>query len=99
MLKPDKIPAFSVTTPFMSNITIYTTAFCPYCVHAKRLLNHKGIEFTEIDVGKEPEKRIVMTQKCQRTSVPQIFNGDVYVGDCMEIHEFESTGKLDALLA
>ncbi len=83
----------------MPNIIIYTTAFCPYCVHAKRLLTHKNIEFTEIDVGKEPEKRSEMLQKSQQRTVPQIFNGDKHIGDCMQLYDIESEGKLDTLLA
>jgi len=40
-----------------------------------------------------------MIQKSQRTTVPQIFNGETHIGDCMEIYGFESAGKLDDLLA
>jgi len=83
----------------MSNISIYTTSFCPYCIQAKRLLNKKNITFTEINVGKDPEKRAEMMQKSQQRTVPQIFNGDTHVGDCMQIHGFESQGTLDDLLA
>jgi len=83
----------------MSIITIYTTSFCPYCVQAKRLLNKKNITFVEINVGKDPEKRTEMMQKSQQRTVPQIFNGDTHVGDCMQIYGFESQGTLDELLA
>ncbi|MEW4983190.1 MAG: glutaredoxin 3 [Cycloclasticus sp.] len=83
----------------MSNITIYTSSFCPYCTQAIRLLNKKNIEFTEISISQEPEKRAEMIQKSQRTTVPQIFNGETHIGDCMEIYGFESAGKLDDLLA
>ncbi|PCI70866.1 MAG: glutaredoxin 3 [Piscirickettsiaceae bacterium] len=83
----------------MSNIIIYTTAYCPYCVHAKRLLDSKTIEYTEISVGSDPTKRADMMQKSQRRTVPQIFNGDTHIGDCMELYGFESDGTLDKLLA
>lgn len=83
----------------MPDITIYTTSFCPYCIQAKRLLKKKNIAFTEINVSKDPEKRTEMMQKSQQRTVPQIFNGDKHVGDCMQIHGFESQGKLDDLLA
>jgi glutaredoxin 3 len=36
----------------MKPVTIYTTAWCPYCSAAKSLLRDKGIAFTEIDVEK-----------------------------------------------
>jgi len=83
----------------MANITIYTSSFCPYCVQAKRLLTKKNILFNEISIAKDPEKRAEMIQKCQRTTVPQIFNDDNHVGDCMELYGLESSGKLDDLLA
>ena len=83
----------------MSNIIIYTTAYCPYCVHAKRLLDSKAIEYTEISVASDPTKRADMMQKSQRRTVPQIFNGDTHIGDCMELYGFESDGTLDKLLA
>lgn len=83
----------------MANITIYTSSFCPYCVQAKHLLDKKNIAFNEISIAKHPEKRAEMIQKSQRTTVPQIFNGDTHIGDCMEIYGLESAGKLDDLLA
>lgn len=83
----------------MSNITMYTSSFCPYCIQAKRLLNNKGIEFIEINVGKEPELRQEMIAKSQRSTVPQIFNRDKHIGDCTELFAFETNGELDALLA
>ena len=83
----------------MANITIYTSSFCPYCVQAKRLLDKKNISFHEISIASHPEKRAEMIQKSRRTTVPQIFNGDTHIGDCMEIYELESAGKLDDLLA
>ena len=83
----------------MANIIIYTSSLCPYCVQAKRLLDQKNIPYEEISIAEHPEKRAEMIQKSQRTTVPQIFNGDTHIGDCTEIYGFESAGKLDGLLA
>ncbi len=83
----------------MPAITIYTTKYCPYCSHAKTLLDSKKIKYTEIPVDNDREKRALMTQKSQRHTVPQIFNGDKHIGDCMELYGFESDGSLDQLLA
>lgn len=82
-----------------AEITIYLTQFCPYCVRAKSLLNAKQVNFTEIDVGAQPELREEMTQKSNGvTSVPQIFIGDTHVGGCDDLFATESAGKLDAML-
>lgn len=82
-----------------AEITIYLTQFCPYCVRAKSLLNSKGVNYTEIDVGAQPELRDEMTQKSNGvTSVPQIFIGATHVGGCDDMFALESAGKLDAML-
>ena len=83
----------------MSTIIIYTAPLCPYYTHAKRLLNNKNVSFEEISIADDPSIRHEMIQKSQRTTVPQIFNGDTHIGDCTEIYDLESRGQLDALLA
>ena len=82
----------------MSEVVIYTTAFCPFCHRAKALLNHKNVEFTEIDVTMNASKRREMTELSGATSVPQIFADGVHVGDCEYIYELEYDGKLDEKL-
>ena len=82
-----------------AEITIYLTQYCPYCVRAKSLLNSKQVNYTENDVGSQPELREEMLQKSQGiTSVPQIFIGDTHVGGCDDLFALESAGKLDAML-
>ncbi|HUI21885.1 MAG TPA: glutaredoxin 3 [Methylocella sp.] len=84
----------------MLQITIYTTATCPYCRRAKDLLRKKNLPFTEIAVDGDPEARQEMAAKAQgRMTVPQIFFDGVHVADCDELHELARNGKLDLLLA
>jgi len=84
----------------MQPIEIYTTRWCPYCYRAKALLKRKGAAFTEIDVGRERERRSEMVARAGgRYTVPQIFIGPVHVGGCDDLHALEHAGKLDALLA
>ena len=54
----------------MPNVEIYTSMFCGYCHRAKRLLEAKGVAFTEIDVGGDHVRRQEMAQRAGRTSVP-----------------------------
>jgi len=82
-----------------ADIIVYLTQYCPYCVRAKSLLNTKEVNYTEIDVGVQPELRNEMIQKTNGvTSVPQIFIGETHVGGCDDLFAAESAGKLDALL-
>jgi glutaredoxin 3 len=84
----------------MQTVTLYTTAWCPYCSAAKSLLKEKGVGFTEIDVEKTAGARATMSQRAAgRTSVPQIFVGDTHVGGCDDLYALERSGGLDPLLA
>ena len=84
----------------MARITIYTTAFCPYCFMAKRLLTEKGASFQEIDVTGDRAARAELRDKAGgRTTVPQIWIGDLHIGGASELHALDRDGRLDALLA
>jgi len=83
----------------MPIVQIYATAFCPYCVRARRLLKQKGIEFEEIRVDKDAEQMRTMIQRSQRTSVPQIFIDERHIGGYDDMAALDRAGKLDPLLA
>ena len=57
----------------MAKVVIYTTSYCPYCSGAKSLLRSKNVEFEEIDVTDDPERRAEMERLSRRYTVPQIF--------------------------
>ena len=78
---------------------MYCTGTCPYCLMADRLLARKGISgVNRIRVDIEPERRKEMIARAGRTSVPQIFIGDVHVGGYDELSWLDQQGGLDALL-
>lgn len=84
----------------MPPIKMYSTAYCPFCVRAERLLNTKGVtEIDKIRVDLDPSLRAEMMQMTGRRTVPQIFIGDTYVGGCDELYALERAGRLDPLLA
>lgn len=84
----------------MTDVTIYTRMMCGYCMAAKRLLDSKGIAYTEHDASFSPELRREMIQRSKgRWTFPQIFVGDTHVGGSDELHALEAAGKLDTLLA
>ena len=83
----------------MQPVTIYTTAWCPYCSAAKSLLKEKGATFQEIDVERVQGARGTMVERAGgRTSVPQIFIGGTHVGGCDDLYALDRAGKLDRLL-
>ncbi|WAK03008.1 glutaredoxin 3 [Methylobacter sp. YRD-M1] len=83
----------------MPEILIYTTSICPYCVMAKRLLDKKGVRYTELNVDRQPGLREEMMRKTQRRTVPQIYIGDYHVGGFDDLYTLEQQKKLDALLS
>jgi len=83
----------------VSEIVIYTRQFCGYCSAARRLLEQKGIAFTEIDATGNPELRAEMTAKTGGWTFPQILINGRPVGGCDELYGLERAGRLDAMLA
>ncbi|KTD40911.1 glutaredoxin 3 [Legionella parisiensis] len=82
----------------MAEVIIYSTAYCPYCVKAKELLQLKHTSFTEIRIDLQPELRDEMITKSGRRTVPQIFINGQHIGGCDDLYALDAQGKLDQLL-
>ena len=83
----------------MQNVKMYTTAVCPYCVQAKRILKSTGVEaIEEIRIDTNPAERSSMMERTGRRTVPQIFIGDTHVGGCDDLMDLDSRGGLMPLL-
>ena len=83
----------------MVDVTIYTRMMCGYCMAAKRLLDNKGVAYTEHDASFSPELRQEMIRRSNgRWTFPQIFIGDIHVGGCDDLYALDAAGKLDRLL-
>lgn len=83
----------------MTDVTIYTRMMCGYCAAAKRLLERKGVIYTEHDASFSPELRREMIQRANgRSTFPQIFIGETHVGGSDELHALEREGRLDPML-
>lgn len=84
----------------MADVLMYTTASCPYCIAAERLLNHRGVDdIRKIRVDLEPQLRIEMMERTGRRTVPQIYIGDYHVGGFDELRALDMAGKLEPMLA
>lgn len=80
-------------------VVIYTKFGCGFCFRAKRLLDSKGVDYTEHDVTMGGPKRAEMLERAPMArTVPQIFIGETHVGGSDDLVELEANGKLDALL-
>jgi len=59
----------------MKKITIYTKMMCPYCWGAKSLLQDKGKNFEEIDIGRHPEQRSIMIDRASGYRAADFYRG------------------------
>lgn len=83
----------------MPRISMYCTAWCPYCIAAERLLKTKGaVEIEKIRVDLEPARRVEMMQRSGRRTVPQIYIDDFHVGGFDDLSALDLAGKLDPML-
>ena len=65
----------------MTNITVYSTKMCPYCVMAKKYLQSRNVDFTEVDVSSDYSKALEMVKKSGQQGVPVIdIDGQIIVG-------------------
>jgi glutaredoxin 3 len=79
-------------------VLMYTTAVCPYCLLAERLLVAKGVTIEKVRVDLEPTRRLEMMEKTGRRTVPQIYVGETHVGGYDDLAALDRAGKLDPLL-
>jgi len=62
-------------------VKIYSSPDCPYCYVVKDYLTQKGIEFEEIDLYEQLEKRQEMEKISKQKNIPVlIINKEVVIG-------------------
>ncbi len=77
---------------------MYSQALCSYCEAARKLLEDKGVNVTEIDVTMNTALRAEMIDRSGRRTTPQIFINDRHLGGYDDILELDRNNELDALL-
>ena len=84
----------------MPKVTMYSTAVCPFCINAERLLKSKGVaEIDKIRIDLDPAKRDEMMTRTGRRTVPQIYIGEHHVGGFDDLTALDRAGGLAPLLA
>ena len=82
----------------MTEVIMYCTRFCPYCISADRLLTRKGVTINKISVDNDPDMWAKMEKLTSRNTVPQIFIGELHVGGYDDLAALDHAGELDPLL-
>ncbi len=84
----------------MAKVLMYTSAYCPYCTNAERLLHSKGVtDIEKIQIDTDPELKISMMEKTGRRTVPQIYIGERHIGGFDDLRALYLAGGLDQLLS
>ena len=82
-----------------AKVEIYTRAGCSFCRRAKRVLEGKGVAFTEFSVdGDEAALAAMLERSNGRRTVPQIFIDDEPIGGMDGMQALARAGELDARL-
>ena len=83
----------------MTQIQMYTTRWCGYCVRAKTLLQSRGLEFEEIFLDDDPAFRQRLLELTGSWTVPQILIDGTPIGGYTELWQLDRSGELDKLAA
>lgn len=83
----------------MAKVEIYTTDFCPYCTAATRLLDKLGVEYEEIDLGRDPDGRLELAERTGLMTFPQIVVDGETVGGYDQLKAAVKSGKFEELIA
>jgi glutaredoxin 3 len=82
-----------------ARVRMYSTAFCPYCVRAERLLQARGVsQIDKLRVDLDPALREEMIRRTGRRTVPQIYVDETHVGGFDDLAALDRAGKLAPLL-
>ena len=82
----------------MSNVIVYGTRYCPYCVAATQLLSSKGVEYEYIAVDNDQELRSEIAERSGQFTVPQIWIGEQHIGGFTDLNRLALSDSLDNLL-
>ena len=78
---------------------MYGTEYCSYCAAARMLLKKKGIDWEDISISGDEDKRREMMERSGGRTVPQIFIDGKSIGGFDDLYTLEQDGRLDAILS
>jgi len=83
-----------------TEVMMYSTAVCPYCIRAESFLRAKGVgDIAKVRIDLEPARRAEMMERTGRRTVPQIYIAGQHVGGYEDLVALDRAGKLAPLLA
>jgi glutaredoxin 3 len=83
----------------MSEITVYSTEPCSFCARVKGMLQARGVEFSEVNLAKDPRGRMELASRTGMMTFPQVLIDGELLGGFAEVRDAIEGGRLDELLA
>jgi glutaredoxin 3 len=83
----------------MSEVTVYTTDHCSRCVSAKALLERRGVDYSEINLARDPDGRAHLAERTGMVTFPQILVDGESIGGFDQLLAADRSGRLQSLLA
>ena len=78
--------------------TVYTTEPCGFCRQAKALLQSRGVDYSEVNLAKDPGGPSRLVALTGQMTFPQIVVGERAIGGFRELLEADREGSLSDLL-
>ena len=83
----------------MTDVVVYTTDPCSFCTRVKQLLKARGVEYTEINLARDPAGRNELVERTGMMSFPQVIIGGEVLGGFQETLRADQSGRLRELVA
>jgi glutaredoxin 3 len=83
----------------MSEITVYSTDPCSFCARVKGMLQTRGVQFSEVNLSKDPQGRVELASRTGMMTFPQVLIDGKLLGGFAEVQAAIESGRLDELLA
>lgn len=82
----------------MPKIDVYTMDDCPYCERAKKLLNERGVPYTEHRVPLDDDAQWdELYRRSRMRTMPQIFSDGKIIGGYTDLAALDEKTKLSSL--
>ena len=83
----------------MTDVVVYTTDPCSFCTRVKQLLKARGVEYTEINLARDPAGRNELVERTGMMSFPQVIIGGEVLGGFQDTLRADQSGRLRELVA
>ena len=78
----------------MNDVVVYTTDPCSFCNRVKQLLGARGIEYTEINLARDPAGRAELVERTGMMSFPQVVIRGEVLGGFQETLAADQDGRV-----